>query len=161
MPDSPIVAGHPARKVLQELRHGPHTVEELANSLRITSNAVRNQLNKLIGLKLVAASGSRPGISKPSVLYSITLQGQVQFSSLYLPVLAQFLRMAEEKCADDELDALLKDTGRAIAATYPKPRGPMHERAHAAARLLSDFGGLAEVAKTNGAVTLRSRICPL
>ena len=36
-----------AGKVLSRLRHGAMTVEELAKGLRLTDNAVRNQLRKL------------------------------------------------------------------------------------------------------------------
>ena len=85
----------PARRVLSQLRHRRMTVEELAKALRLTANAVRNQLRKLEAAHLVVRSGSRPGVSKPSSLYSITLEGQVQFSTLYLPVLTEFLEVAE------------------------------------------------------------------
>jgi len=51
------------------------TVEELANQMHLTLNAVRNQLSKLQESNLVVRSGTRPGVSKPSAVYSITLEG--------------------------------------------------------------------------------------
>jgi predicted ArsR family transcriptional regulator len=63
------------------------TVEELAKVMHITPNAVRNQLHKLLDANLVIRSGTRPGASKPSGVYSTTVEGQAQFSTIYLKVL--------------------------------------------------------------------------
>jgi predicted ArsR family transcriptional regulator len=159
---TPIVsAGSPAGKVLAQLRHGPTTVEQLAKALRLTDNAVRNQLRRLEHLGLAARTGIRPGTSKPSVLYGITLEGQVQFSTLYLPVLMQFVRVAEASCEGKQVGTLMTDTGRSIAKKYPKPTGPRKDGVHAAARLLRSFGGVAEVRARNGTLVLRSAGCPL
>src|SRR5205814_729238 len=98
-----ISLSEPARSVLSQLRHRPMTVEELARGLHLTPNAVRNQLTKLQDANLVIRSGSRPGVSKPSSLYAITLAGQVQFSTLYLPVLTEFLEVAEGQCSGKQL----------------------------------------------------------
>jgi predicted ArsR family transcriptional regulator len=150
-----------AGKVLSRLRHGPKTVEELARSLRLTDNAVRNQLRKLQQANLVVQTGKRPGASKPSTLYAITLEGQIQFSTLYLPVLTQFLGVAEGQCSGKQLESFMLDTGKSLASRYPKPSGGLKNRVHAAARLLSSFGGVAEVRTHDGALAIRSRGCPL
>ena len=150
-----------AGKVLSELRHGPRTVEELAKALRITGNAVRNQLRKLRAENLITPMGTRPGISKPSTLYAITLEGQIQFSTLYLPVLTQFLRVAEGKCSGTQVTSFMTETGRSLAKRYPKPTGRPRERAQAAARLLKSFGGIAEVRTRDGTLVIRSVSCPL
>ena len=150
-----------AGKVLSLLRHGAMTVEELAKGLRLTDNAVRNQLRKLQEANLVNAAGKRPGASKPSTLYAITLEGQIQFSTLYLPVLTQFLAVAEGQCSGKQLDSFMLETGKSLASRYPKPSGRVKRRVHAAARLLRSFGGVAEVATRDGILTIRSRACPL
>ena len=159
---TPIVsAASPAGKVLAQLRHGPTTVEHIAKALRLTNNAVRNQLQKLEHLGLVARAGTRPGVSKPSALYGITLEGQIQFSTLYLPVLTQFLRVAENGCEGTQLKTLMSDTGRLLARNHPRPTGARKSRVYAAARLLRSFGGTAEVRVRNGKLILRSAGCPL
>lgn len=150
-----------AGKVLSRIRHGAMTVEELARALRLTDNAVRNQLRKLQEANLVTAAGKRPGASKPSTLYAITLEGQIQFSTLYLPVLTHFLAVAEGQCSGTRLDSFMLATGKSLANRYPKPSGSLKHRVHAAARLLRSFGGVAEVATRDGALTIRSRACPL
>lgn len=157
----PIRVNTPAAKVLSELRHGPRTVEELAKALRITGNAVRNQLRKLEAENLITRAGARPGTSKPSTLYAITVEGQVQFSTLYLPVLTQFLRVAEGKCSGTQLESFMTETGKSLAKRYPRPTGAVRQRAHAAARLLKSFGGIAEVRTREGTLVIRSLSCPL
>ncbi|MEO8194083.1 MAG: ArsR family transcriptional regulator [Gemmatimonadales bacterium] len=151
----------PATKVLAQLRNGPRTVDELAKALHLTPNAVRNQLAKLQTLSLTARSGARPSASKPSVLYSITLEGQIQFSTLYLPVLTQFLQVAERRCSGAQLETFMGETGKALAMRYHKPAGGLRERVNAAARLLTSFGGVCEVRSANKKLVIRSAGCPL
>jgi predicted ArsR family transcriptional regulator len=161
MPVSRLRPNGPARKVLAELRHGPRTVEQISTSLRLTPNAVRNQLRKLQDAELAIRSGARPGASKPSALYAITLEGQIQFSTLYLPVLTNFLRVAEGKCSGTQLESFMAETGKSLAARYSKPAGGMKQKVHSAARLLRTFGGITEVHARNGSMTIRSLSCPL
>ena len=151
----------PARSVLTQLRHRPMSVDELAAALHLTSNAVRNQLRKLEDAGLVTRAGTRPGTSKPSVLFAITLEGQVQLSSLYLPVLTEFLEVAEGQCSAKQLVSFMTDTGKSLGRRYPRPSGALRDRVVAAARLLRGFGGLMEVRTVNGAHVLRSNGCPL
>ena len=62
-------------------------VEDLARALRLTDNAVRNQLRRLVAANLAVRSGLRPGPSKPSVLYAITRDVDPDLEhSLRLPV---------------------------------------------------------------------------
>lgn len=150
-----------AGKVLARLRHGATTVEELAKALRLTDNAVRNQLRKLQTANLVAHAGKRAGASKPSTLYAITLEGQIQFSTLYLPVLTQFLAVAEGRCSGTRLNAFMLETGKSLAHRYPRSAGGLKRRVHAAAVLLGSFGGVSEVGTRDGALIIRSRACPL
>jgi len=153
--------GTAARNVLSRLRHGAMTVEDLARALKLTNNAVRNQLRKLQEADFVTAFGKRPSASKPSTLYAITLQGQIQFSTLYLPILMQFLEVAEGRCSGTQLDTLMLETGESLARRYPKPSGPLKRRAQSAAGLLRSFGGVAEVTTRDGVLVIRSRACPI
>ncbi len=151
----------PIGRVLAQLRDGPKTVDELAASLRLTPNAVRNQLRKLVATNLAQVSGRRAGVSKPSALYSITLDGEIQFSTLYLPVLSQFLRVAEGQCSGKQLGTFMSRTGRALAQRYPKPSGTLRHRVDAAQKLLKSFGGIPEVDSRSGVLIIRSAGCPL
>ena len=157
----PTSLSESSRKVLAQLRHRPMTVEELASALRLTSNAVRNQLRRLEQGRLIERKGVRSGVSKPSVLYSVTLAGQIQFSTLYLPVLIEFLQVAEGQCSGKQLTGFMRETGKSLSRHYPKPSGALNSRVAEGARLLRSFGGLTEVEKSNGSLILRSRACPL
>jgi predicted ArsR family transcriptional regulator len=137
------------------------TVEQLARGLGLTDNAVRNQLRKLQEMGLAERMGTRPGPSKPSTLYGITLEGQVQFSTLYLPVLTRFFSVAERRCAGAQLETLMTETGALLAGSYPKPLGAIKNRVHAAARVFSAFGGVTEIRLLNGRFIIRSLACPL
>ena len=161
MAKSVVALHNPAHKVLTQLRHGLRTVDELSKGLRLTHNAIRNQLRKLEAANLVNRVGARPGVSKPSTLYGITLEGQTQFSTVYLPVLTQFLRVAEGQCSGKQLGSFMTDTGKSLAKRYAKPGGSIKVRAYAAARLLRTFGGLTEVRTRNGSLVIRSVACPL
>jgi DeoR family transcriptional regulator, suf operon transcriptional repressor len=151
----------PAGKVLAHLRHRAMTVEELARAMRVTPNAVRNQLAKLQESNLVVQAGTRPGVSKPSSIYAITLEGQAQFSTIYLPVLTQFFRVGEEKCSPQQLDAFMTETGRQLAGRFPRPAGDLKTRVRSAARLLKSIGGIPEVRTRNGSIVIQSLGCPL
>ena len=151
----------PTGKILAKLRDEPKTVDELAAELKLTPNAVRNQIKKLVAANLAEASGRRRGVSKPSVLYSITPDGQIQFSTLYLPVMSHFLRVAESECPGKQLGSFMNKTGRAMAKKYPKPSGTIRQRVDAAAKLLSDFGGVPRVRRNNGSLVIQSLGCPL
>jgi predicted ArsR family transcriptional regulator len=159
---APVVrAASPAGKVLKELRHRPMTVEELARALGLTANAVRNQLRKLQEMGFVERTGSRPGASKPSTLYGITLDGQVQFSTIYLPVLTRFFKVAERECEESQLQTLMTETGTLLAASYAKPSGAIKSRVRAGARAFADFGAVSEIRPRNGTLVIRSPVCPL
>jgi len=137
------------------------TVEELANQMHLTLNAVRNQLSRLQELNLVVRSGTRPGVSKPSAVYSITLEGQAQFSTIYLPVLSEFLRTTERDSSERELISVMRETGKSLSERYPKATGTMKERVNSAARLLKTFGGIPQVRARNGTFVIDSLGCPL
>ena len=137
------------------------TVEELARAMRITANAVRNQLAKLQASNLVVRTGTRPGVSKPSSVYAITLEGQTQFSTVYLPVLTQFFRVTEAKSSPRQLHAFMTETGGQLAHRYPRPTGNLKARVQSAARLLKTIGGIPEVRVRNGALVIESLACPL
>jgi predicted ArsR family transcriptional regulator len=137
------------------------TVEDLAGRMHLTANAVRNQLAKLREMNFVVRVGTRRGASKPSVLYAITLEGQIQFSTIYVPVLTQFLRTAEEECSGKELNTFMAATGKALGRRYPKPAGDIGERANAAARLLKTLGGIPQIRSRNGTIIIESLGCPL
>jgi predicted ArsR family transcriptional regulator len=150
-----------ASTVLWELRSRANTVDSIAEALELTPNAVRNQLQKLEKLGFIRRAGKRATSSKPAVLYEITIEGQGQFSKLYLPVLSQFIEVAEERCQGTQLGEMMEDTGAQLANRYVAPTGSLKTRVESAARLLCSLGGLAESVRVRDGYLLQSGGCPL
>ena len=67
-------------RILDLLRRGPRTVDELARELDLTRTAVRAQLASLLRDGLAEQRGSRRGTSKPSHVYGVTSQAELLFS---------------------------------------------------------------------------------
>src|SRR5579884_4059608 len=73
------------------LRRTSRTVNELAQALGLTANAVRGQLALLERDGLVHQSGTRAGKHKPNLTYALTPEAQHLFPRLYGPVLHDLL----------------------------------------------------------------------
>src|SRR3954469_5458853 len=78
------------------LRSGNRTVNELAEVLGLTDNAIRAHLTALGRDGLVRPSGTRPGPRKPNVTYDLTPEAEHLFPKVYGPVLLRFLDVLKE-----------------------------------------------------------------
>ena len=66
-------------RIILLLRRESRTVNELAEALGLTDNAVRAQLTALERDGLVRQSGTRPGKRKPNVVYDLTAKAEHLF----------------------------------------------------------------------------------
>jgi predicted ArsR family transcriptional regulator len=82
-----------AGRILELLRRGPRTVDDLTTALDLTPSAVRAQLASLEHEGLVERRGSRRGTSKPARVYGITAQAELLLSRAYVPILTQLLHV--------------------------------------------------------------------
>src|SRR4051795_11570127 len=78
-------------RIVTLLRRGPRTVNELAEALGLTDNAVRAHLATLERDELVEQAGCRPGSRKPNVVYHLTAGAGQLFPKPYGPVLRELL----------------------------------------------------------------------
>jgi predicted ArsR family transcriptional regulator len=147
--------------ILELLRQGPKTVDELARALNLTRTAVRAQLSSLIRDELVEHRESRRGASKPSHVYGVTTQAELLFSRAYVPILTQLLHALAGRMAPAEFDSVMRQVGRGVMEGRARPRGTLGERAAGASALLSDLGGLTEISEEAGGYVIRSHGCPL
>lgn len=149
-------------RVVALLRRGRRSVEELAAALRLTDNAVRAQLTALERDGVVTAAGVRRdrAAGKPATLYEVASSADTLFSSAYAPALAALVAELGERLPPAEFDAALRGAGRRLApatvgsATY-------EGRVHAAAALLADLGGDADLVPEGGGYEVRAYGCPL
>src|SRR5258708_34553555 len=84
------------------LRRSSHTVEELAQALDLTDNAVRAHLATLERDGVVQQSGARRGGSKPAYIYSLTPEAEYLFPKAYNQIFHQGLEVPSEPMPSDE-----------------------------------------------------------
>ncbi len=150
-----------AGRMLELLRQGPMTVDELAVALDVTRTAVRGQLSTLQHDGLVEQRGTRRGTSKPSRTYGVTTQAELLFSQAYIPILTQLLHVLARRLSPEEFDSVMHEVGRGMMADRASARGSLRERVVRASSLLNELGGLSEVEEEDGLYMIRSHGCPL
>lgn len=142
------------------LRRADRTVEELAQALDLTDNAVRAHLATLERDGLVEQRGARRGAGKPAFLYGLSVEGERLFPKAYEPVLGRLLDTLDER-QPEQVPDLLRATGRAMAQGIATPAGPLEARLRAATQALNSLGGLAEMREYEREYTIEGQRCPL
>jgi predicted ArsR family transcriptional regulator len=148
-------------RILELLRRGPKTVDELAVALDLTRTAVRAQLAGLERDGLVEQKGSRRGASKPSRMYGVTAQAELLFSRAYVPILTGLLHVLARRLPLAEFDAVMHEVGRGFMHGRGTSRGALRDRVEGASALLNELGGLSEVDEEDAVYVIRSHGCPL
>lgn len=148
-------------RVLALLRRGSRTVEELAKALGITDNAVRLHVSALERDGVVQQRGVRPTGGKPAYAYEVAPEAERLFTKAYIPVLTQLVAVLEERMTPAELETVLRDVGRRLAASKGPPSGGLRARAEVAATVLTELGGVVDVEENDDGLALRGYSCPL
>ena len=149
-------------RLLALLRDGSWTVDDLADRLGLTDNAVRFHVEALEKAGSVEKSGARRlGVGQPAVLYSVTAAADEAFSRAYAPVLIATLAELRERMTPTELMRLLKRIGKRLARGAESSGGSLAARASHASQLLNDLGGLTVVEKKPDGYAIVGRACPL
>jgi predicted ArsR family transcriptional regulator len=150
-------------RVIQQLRLGQRTVDELALELGLTDNAIRAHLGALETSGVVEQVGVRRSGSagKPAVIYRITADAEVSFSRVYAPVLATLVESLADRLNTAELEAVLRDVGRRLAEAQAAPVGNLGKRVRAVSVLLNQLGALTSVESRNGSAVMKGAACPL
>jgi predicted ArsR family transcriptional regulator len=148
-------------RILELLRRGPKTVDELARALELTRTAVRAQLASLMREDLVEQRDSRRGPSKPSHVYGVTVQAELLFSRAYVPLLTQLLHALTRRMTPEQFDSIMHEVGRGVMEGRAVPRGTLGQRVTGASALLNELGGLTEISEEDGSYVIRSHGCPL
>ena len=149
-------------RLLALLREGSWTVDDLADQLDLTDNAVRFHLDALEKAGIVEKSGVRRlGVGQPAVLYSLSTSGDEAFSKAYAPVLIATLAELRERMTPPELMRLLKRIGKRLARGAGSFSGSLASRTTRASQLLNELGGVTVVEKKPDGYTIIGRACPL
>src|SRR5256714_15106760 len=149
-------------RLLALLREGSWTVDDLAERLDLTDNAVRFHLDALAQAGTIQKNGVRRlGVGQPAVLYALSAAGEEVFSKAYAPVLIATLVELRERMTPRELMGFLKRIGRRLAAEVGPFAGSLATRASSASSLLNALGGVTEVEKKANGYVIIGRACPL
>ena len=151
-------------RIVGLLRGGARTVDELAEALGLTDNAVRPHLLGLERDGMVVSAGARrgPGAGKPAVLYELHADAETALSRAYAPVLSALLEVLHDVLPEREARRVLRETGKRLAVgAGGRAGGDLQARARAAAAVLTALGGDVTVEERRGAATIRGIACPL
>jgi len=148
-------------KIVALLRQREQTVEDLAQELGLTDNAVRAHLVALERDGLVVAEGTRPGKRKPSVVYRLAPAAEDLFPKAYVPVLRRLLDVLREHLGAETVDALLRNVGQSLASSSSVSSTDLHTRLEQAVTTLNALGGCAHLEQQQGAIIIRGSSCPL
>lgn len=161
--------GATRNRIAQLLRRGGRTVDELADAVGLTRNAVRQHLSTLERDGIVVRRGRKRGaaLGKPATVYEISAEAQSSFSRAYAPVLATLLAALPTHMPEAVLQHVLRDIGARLAGGFPVARGDLRERVQAGAAILEALGGTTEIDddSASGAagdrLVIRGCSCPL
>jgi predicted ArsR family transcriptional regulator len=150
-------------RIILLLRRESRTVNELAEALTLTDNAVRAQLTALQRDGLVRQSGTRPGKRKPNVIFDLTAKAEHLFPKVYGLILRYLLDALNESISSKKMDEVVRTVGHRLAQDYRpavkavQPRDQIDQ----AINVLRELGGFCEQKGQNGKVILGCFDCPL
>jgi predicted ArsR family transcriptional regulator len=149
-------------RLLALLREGAWTVDELAERLSLTDNAVRFHLDALEQLGTVRKDVRRIGVvGQPASVYSLSPRGEEAFSRAYAPVLIACLEELRDRTSGPQVAAFLKRVGKRLARGFKYSPGPLSSRVAGASDMLNALGGITSVEKSSRTYRIVGRACPL
>jgi predicted ArsR family transcriptional regulator len=154
-------------QMLQRLRRGARTVDDLARALDLTDNAIRAHLAVLERDGLVTEAGRRrtPDSRKPSQEYQLTPAAERLFPKPYDRVLRRLLSVLRERFPRADVETAVREVGRRLAeeagAGAQAGIGDTRARLGAAVASLNELGALAQVVEEDGVLSIRATSCAL
>ena len=147
-------------QIITLLRRSSRTVDELAQELDLTHTAVRAHLAALERDGLVQQRSERRGSGKPSSVYDLTPAAEYLFPKSYGQLLDQLLDVLGEHKPNGDVETLLREVGRRMAAEWTIPHGDLRMRLDASVEVLNELGGLMERETEGETLCIRGYRCP-
>lgn len=150
-------------RIVTLMRGATKTVNELAEGLELTDNAVRAHLLSLERDGLIRQSGVQRGKRKPHFSYELTDEAEHLFPKAYDALLNQLIAVLKERLTPRALKGVLRDVGRSLARNHTSgtKRGGLETRVGEGLMALEAIGGAARVEKEGKTFFIRSGSCPL
>ena len=151
-------------RIVSLLRGKTSTVNELAEELDLTDNAVRSHLLTLERDSLIRQSGTQRGHRKPHFAYELTPEAEHLFPKSYDALFNVLLGVLKKRLAPDELSAVLREVGRIVAAqtmSESTTHDDLPTKAERAAQVLGALGGAPRLIKEENKIMIDSASCPV
>lgn len=149
-------------RIVLLLRRSSRTVDELAQELHLTDNAVRAHLATLERDGLVRQSGTRRGSGKPALLYSLGPGAEHFFPNAYgRLVLLYILETLTTSMPHEQLASMMQHAGQKMATEWDVPSGELRARLQHAIDIVNELGGLLELEELPDAYAIQGYSCPL
>ena len=148
-------------RIVGLLRGESLTVNELAEKLGLTDNAVRAHLLTLERDGLIKQSGVRRGFRKPHFSYKLTHDAEALFPKAYDLLLNSLISVLKQRLDPKAIADILRDVGRSLAARQSSVKGSLENRVRGAVKALEALGGAARIEKEESKLIIRSGSCPL
>jgi predicted ArsR family transcriptional regulator len=152
-------------RIVELLRAGGMTVDEIAAHLGLSHNAVRVQLTSMERDGLVHHARSERRTTRPSHIFELTHDARQGLSRAYVPFLTHLVATLIRRHAPKDVAALMRDVGRSLADALRAravASGPLAGRAAAASVTLNEeLGAVTRVEPVNEHFVIRGHGCPL
>jgi predicted ArsR family transcriptional regulator len=151
-------------RIVTLLRAGGLTADDLASTLRLTQSAVRAHMSAMERDGLVQRVGKRAGTTRPSRVFELTPEVEQLLSKAYIPALTHLVRVFARALPAEQLEALLRHTGRELAdelSAGARMPGRLKARVTAASDLMNEHLGALTHVESNGRILIRGAGCPL
>jgi predicted ArsR family transcriptional regulator len=154
---------HDRLLVLLKMR-GQSTAAELAETLGITAEAVRQQLLRLAAEGLVEAASESRGVGRPAHVWKLTATANSRFPDTHAELTAQLIETIRKTLGDAALDRVIaareKELCRSYSAALAGTKN-MEERIARLASLRSTEGYMAEWQAEGDGFRLIENHCPI
>lgn len=148
-------------RIVLALRIEGKTVNELAEGLELTDNAVRAHLITLERDGIVRPAGTVRGFRKPHIIYELTEDARHIFPNSYDSLFNRLLEALKLRLSAEALMNILTEIGRKIGAAHAGPGDAGRaKKVQDAITALKELGGAAVAVETNGKVVIKSNGCP-
>ena len=150
-------------QIIRLMRGTTKSVNELAEELELTDNAVRAQLLSLERDGLIHQSGIQRGTRKPHFAYELTSEAEKLFPKAYDAVLTELIAVLKGQLTPDALEKALREVGSSLARsqTGGAQHGDLESRLGIALTALEAIGGTARIEKNGENCVITSDGCPL
>jgi predicted ArsR family transcriptional regulator len=150
-------------RILESLkRRGRRTATELADEQGLTANAIRQHLGKLEADGLIEEARARRGRTKPSLVYSVTSDGERMFPQRYDVLLNALLSEIRAEEGPERLTALFRKIGERSVRKYADRFAGKDTagRVGELTQLLREQGVVADCERTDDGFVIREHNCP-